>query len=583
MLSQIQLERFRGFSRYSAAFGDATYLVGPNNAGKSTILTALRMVDAQLRTAFARKPTLYVDHHDAGRHAYPLSMDDFPTLSESVRHDFGSDESRVQVSWSGGLKFAAIWPEDSAHLDAHERRDPYFFLHYANGGQPREPKDVRRLYPSLGVVPPLGPVDTSEPILSEKYVRASMGGRLSSRHFRNQLLLLRQSDQLYDFFHFANEWTPDLQLTDLSVSSDGTGIDVFYVEGVRRLEREIAWAGDGMQVWWQILHHVFRNSDLPTIVLDEPEVFLHPDLQRRLVRLLEDTGKQVIVATHSSELLGEVDAKSIALVDRSTRSARRLKNNSGLLGISDQIGSRFNLGLAKALRSRVVLFLEGKDAQLLRITARAADLPAIDKESGVAIVEMDGFSPHVHVEAFEWFCSDYLSSSVRPYVVLDRDYKSQVQLDKVTATFARLQIPVHIWTRKEVESYYLQPVLIARVSGVAQSEIEALLDEVAVDLKAEVHSQIASHRMESEAGPKKDKATILLECATEFEASWKDPDYRLARMPAKSVLAGLNRRLQSSGSKAVSFPALAKAQRLEEIDPELLRVLRDVATLASRS
>jgi predicted ATP-dependent endonuclease of OLD family len=72
MLSQIQLERFRGFSRYSATFGHVTYLVGPNNAGKSTILTALRMVDAQLRTAFARKPTLYVEHDDVGRHAYPF-------------------------------------------------------------------------------------------------------------------------------------------------------------------------------------------------------------------------------------------------------------------------------------------------------------------------------------------------------------------------------------------------------------------------------------------------------------------------------------------------------------------------------
>jgi energy-coupling factor transporter ATP-binding protein EcfA2 len=408
-----------------------------------------------------------------------------------------------------------------------------------------------------------------------------MGGRLSSRHFRNQLLILKQLNKLQAFFDFANEWTSDLRLTDLRVSSDGTGIDVFYVEGQRRLERELAWAGDGMQVWWQILHHVFRNADLPTIVLDEPEVFLHPDLQRRLARLLESTEKQVIVATHSSELLAEVDSKNIALVDRGTRSARKIKTNSGLLGIADQIGSRFNLGLARALRSRVVLFLEGQDAQLLRIAARIADLPAIDKESGVAIVEMDGFSPHVHVEAFEWLCADYLASAVKPYVVLDRDYKSEVQLDRVKARFGKLQIPVHIWARKEVESYLLQPPLIARKSGITVTDVEKLLDEVTEDLKAEVLSQVASHAMEAEAGPKMDKATILLRTTAGFESSWGDRNFRLARSPAKLVLAGLNRRLQSSGRKAVTFPALAKVQHVDEVDPEILKVLREISALAT--
>ena len=145
-------------------------------------------------------------------------------------------------------------------------------------------------------------------------------------------------------------------------------------------------------------------NPLPTLILDEPEVFLHPDLQRRLVRLLEFTDKQVVVATHSSELLAEVDPRDIALVDRSVRSARKMKEDSALLSVADQLGSRFNLALSKALRSRAVLFVEGRDAKLLRLVARAGDFPLIEREHGLAIVEMDGFSPHDHVEAFDWLC-----------------------------------------------------------------------------------------------------------------------------------------------------------------------------------
>ena len=81
--------------------------------------------------------------------------------------------------------------------------------------------------------------------------------------------------------------------------------------------------------WQQILFHIHRTRNLPTVVLDEPEVYLHSDLQRRLVRLLEETGRQVVLATHSSELIGEVQPQSILLVDGLKDSARRIKGAQG--------------------------------------------------------------------------------------------------------------------------------------------------------------------------------------------------------------------------------------------------------------
>jgi len=80
-------------------------------------------------------------------------------------------------------------------------------------------------------------------------------------------------------------------------------IDVFLREAGDRTPKELFWAGDGMQVFVQLLVHLYRLRDSDVIVLDEPDLYLHADLQRRLVRLLENTAAQTITATHSSEML----------------------------------------------------------------------------------------------------------------------------------------------------------------------------------------------------------------------------------------------------------------------------------------
>jgi predicted ATPase len=100
--------------------------------------------------------------------------------------------------------------------------------------------------------------------------------------------------------------------------------------------------------------------DCGTIILDEPEVYLHPDLQRRLVHLLESTGRQVIVATHSAEMIAESAGRLTAIVDRTRRRANRQRSDADYEMLSSTLGTAFNLRLAKALRSHVAVFVEAR-------------------------------------------------------------------------------------------------------------------------------------------------------------------------------------------------------------------------------
>src|SRR4051794_24408520 len=44
MLTALDIRNFRKFDRYTVEFGSRNLLVGPNNAGKSTLIEALRLV-----------------------------------------------------------------------------------------------------------------------------------------------------------------------------------------------------------------------------------------------------------------------------------------------------------------------------------------------------------------------------------------------------------------------------------------------------------------------------------------------------------------------------------------------------------
>lgn len=109
-------------------------------------------------------------------------------------------------------------------------------------------------------------------------------------------------------------------------------------------------------------------------MLDEPDVYLHPDLQRRLFQVLESHPGQVIFASHSAELVAEVPPASVIWVDRTRGTGIASPDAQTLEDLSVAMGTAFNLRLARVLRARAVLFVEGLDGSILRILARTLGL-----------------------------------------------------------------------------------------------------------------------------------------------------------------------------------------------------------------
>ena len=76
--------------------------------------------------------------------------------------------------------------------------------------------------------------------------------------------------------------------------------------------------GSGFLQWLSV--YTFALSpDIDILLLDEPDAHLHCSLQDMLLMLLEDIAqkknKQILVATHSSEVIRSFDYKKILFID----------------------------------------------------------------------------------------------------------------------------------------------------------------------------------------------------------------------------------------------------------------------------
>ncbi|WP_265520073.1 AAA family ATPase [Nitratireductor luteus] len=75
LIKTIRFKDYKKFENFTVACKSTNILVGPNNAGKSTILDALRILDAVDRYAAKNRPSLY-DHPrlgPCGAYNVPLS------------------------------------------------------------------------------------------------------------------------------------------------------------------------------------------------------------------------------------------------------------------------------------------------------------------------------------------------------------------------------------------------------------------------------------------------------------------------------------------------------------------------------
>jgi predicted ATPase len=92
-ITSIRFTNFKSLSNYSVTLHDTNILVGPNNAGKSTIISALRLLEVALRRAKSRNAERVRLPGDKLGYGHNISIGQLTVSLENVATDYNSEDS----------------------------------------------------------------------------------------------------------------------------------------------------------------------------------------------------------------------------------------------------------------------------------------------------------------------------------------------------------------------------------------------------------------------------------------------------------------------------------------------------------
>ena len=277
--NRVQFRRFKALESFTLHLRSFNILVGPNNAGKSTILAAFRILSAGLRRAKSRKPEL-VSGPDGPVLGYPVDMSALSVGEENIFFDYDDSEpASVTFTLTGNRTLTLYFPAiGSSMLIADDPRREI-----------RTPSSFRSTFNCpIGFVPILGPVEHNERLYEREAARQALFNYRAARNFRN--IWHHYPDDFDKFQVLLRQTWPgmDVERPEVDRSHERPVLHMFCPE--KRILREIFWAGFGFQVWCQMLTHLVQSRKSSIFLIDEPDIYLHSDLQRQLLSLLHDLG-----------------------------------------------------------------------------------------------------------------------------------------------------------------------------------------------------------------------------------------------------------------------------------------------------
>ncbi len=309
MITKLRLKNFKGFQDQRIEFGKFSVVIGRNNAGKSSAFEAIRIL-SNVVSKFAtgkftnRPPWLGgngvgilppIDDQQRKPETLFFRYEDPPAVIEA---DFANG-SRVEIFiGSGGVLFAeALTPKEHT-VDSRVRA--------------RECE-----FPPISILPQIRPLEDNERVLRADYVRKCIDTHLSSRHFRNQIRYLQEYFEVFRDL-FQQTWE-GIRVSEFIAADARYEDELSLMLMDDGFVAEAANFGHGLQMWLQIIWFVARTPSDSVVVLDEPDVYMHPEQQSRMVSLLRDRFRQCLLSTHSEQIIKASGSDELLRLHRNLR------------------------------------------------------------------------------------------------------------------------------------------------------------------------------------------------------------------------------------------------------------------------
>ena len=487
MLTKIRLQNFRGFEDHTVPFKELVVIVGKNNSGKSTIVEALRLlsivVSRYLNLTIAPAP----EWTGVGRVNYGVrpSLRNMEIMFQGLFHRYQEPPAIITAEFSQGQAVILyISDENRVHAVIRDKNGKIIKTHQ---------HALKAKLPSLSIMPQVAPVQKRETVLSEDYVKRTMSSSLAPLHFRNQISI--NMNLFRGFQRLVSETWPGVTVTEF-IGADRYPDEQLYLQ-VRNEDfvGEVALMGHGLQMWLQTMWFLTLAKDSHTVILDEPDVYMHPDLQRRIIRYLKNRHRQTIITTHSVEILSEIQPENVLIIDRRKPQSGYASSVPAVQRLITYVGSVHNIHLTRLWHAHRFILIEGKDLKLLKEFHDILFPDNADAFDSIPSMPIGGWGGWQYAVGSAMVLQNAVGESITTYCLLDSDYHTKEEIDERYQQAAERKVQLHIWSKKEIENFLLDANVVQRVishnapketRSPNAKEVEKIMKKIASEMRDDV-------------------------------------------------------------------------------------------------
>jgi len=452
LLTNLKIENYRGIKSLELDLAPTTVLVGENNCGKTTVLHALRASLSSLRSSGRASPFEEFDLHFDSRTADPSTAPPIVitlTFEEKTAGEW-PDEVEQRLGGDGGV-IALVPPDDQSRVQLRVSAEyskvtqdidtSFEFLDAVGSPLPAKNRgrlaNLQQLRPLfyLSALRDAGKEFSRTSQFWSPFVKNSQIDEATKVDIEAQLENINaQIIEAHGTFKGVREHLAKIQELVALGGQDVVNVDAIparVFDMLNRTQVSIASAtgarlpigrhGEGTQsLTVLMLFDAFLKSELarkqgvkeskPIVALEEPEAHLHPNAVRALWKTIRDIDGQKLIATHSGDLLSEVDLTAIRRIYKSRGQVKVGAIATGALNPRDQRKFDFLVRRTRGelFFARCWLLGEGETEAIL--FAGVAEVLGLDLEqAGVRCLEyrlgdIDYFLDAANALGISWHC-----------------------------------------------------------------------------------------------------------------------------------------------------------------------------------
>jgi hypothetical protein len=274
--------------------------------------------------------------------------------------------------------------------------------------------------------------------------------------------------------------------------------------------------------------------------------------------------------------MAEADPGEILVVNNKRSRSNYANTEPAVQVLVDQLGGIHNVHLARLWNAKRVLLLEGKDLGFLKTLHSTLHPAAETPLDAIPNLSIGGWGGWAHAVGSNMAFKNAVGDRITTYCIFDRDYHTPEEQNERYTQAAERGINLHIWQRKEIENYLLDPVVIARLirqrtkkAPPTSKKVEEFLLHACELEKDTVFDGIATHlahqdRSLGAGGANKAARAVLT-------PRWdKNP---LDVVSGKTLLSRLSVWATQEYGVAIGAMALAKAFHASEIPAEMREII----------